>query len=92
MQEENRHEVLAYRLFRREHGIPLRALAKAGGVSVQYLSRVELGEAALTDACRETLLRAMRIVLRERRRGADNALRKLERTKTELFLYRRDAK
>lgn len=87
---QTKHLVLTYRIFRQKHGVPLRALAEAGGISVQYLSRVELGEAALTDTCREKMLRAMRIVLRERQCGADDALRELERVKTELFLYRRD--
>lgn len=88
---QTKHLVLTYRIFRQKHDVPLRALAEAGGISVQYLSRVELGEAALTDICREKMLRAMRIVLRERQCGAEDALRELERVKTELFLYRRDA-
>lgn len=65
--------VLRYRMFRITHGISLRELSRASGISAQRISQWELMQSPLTKHAKQVLLEAMEDVLYLRTQNSNGA-------------------
>lgn len=74
-----------YRTLRLRHGISLRELAQAAGVSAQLISAIELEEGRWTPGNKEMLQRAFAAVAVRRREQLDALEKDLERYGTQEF-------
>ena len=71
-------ETSEYRALRLRHGIPLRELAQAAGVSVQLISAIELEKERWTPGNEELLQKAFAAVAVRRREQLDDLEKDLE--------------